>query len=88
MYLTRERRLKISQRRRKSKLPKPGFTSLTIGDIVYDKWHEFHAARKKNFSVMGVSSLSGLISLILDSVAKQNGAKLTEIITMEIDKIG
>ncbi|MBL4817966.1 MAG: hypothetical protein JKY15_01865 [Deltaproteobacteria bacterium] len=68
-------------------MPKPGFTTLTIGDIVYDKWHDFHQARKRNFSVMGIGSLSGLISLILDCVSKQDGKKLTEIIHMEADKI-
>jgi len=68
-------------------LPKAGFSSLTIGDIVYDKWYDFHNARKKNFSEIGISSLSGLISLILDCVSKQDGAKLTEIIQMEEDKV-
>ena len=68
-------------------MPKPGFTSLTIGDIIYDKWYAFHQERKKNFSIIGISSLSGLISLILDCVDKQNGVKLTEIIQMEKDPI-
>lgn len=69
-------------------MPKEGWTSLTIGDIIYDKWFDFHAKRKKNFSVIGISSLSGLISLILDSVDKKDGAALTKIIEMETDEIG
>jgi len=74
--------------RRGIKIPKEGFTTLTIGDIVYDKWHDFHQTRKKNLSVIGIGSLSGLISLILDCVSKQDGKKLTEIIQMEEDNHG
>lgn len=69
-------------------MPKPGFTSITIGDIVYDKWYDFHVARKNNFKIIGINSLSGLISVILDCTSKQDGVKLTEIIQMEPDKIG
>lgn len=68
-----------------SLMPKEGFQSLTIGDIVYDKWHSFHEQRKNNFKLIGINSLSGLMTVILNAVSKQNGAKLTEIIQMEKD---
>jgi len=66
-------------------MPKKGFQSLTIGDIVYDKWHSFHEQRKNNFKIICINSLSGLMTVILDAVSKQNGTKLTEIIQMGKD---
>ena len=68
-------------------MPKEGYQSLTIGDIVYDKWHSFHTQRKNNFKLIGINSLSGLMTVILDAVSKQNGTKLTEIIQMGKDHV-
>ena len=61
-------------------MPKEGFTSLTVGDVVYDRWHNFFEVRKNNFKNKGVGSLSGLISGILDHVSKLDGVWLSDII--------
>ena len=66
-------------------MPKPGFTSITIGDVVYDKWHDFYTSRKDNFRLIGINSISALISVILESVSKMDGQRLTEIIQTRED---
>lgn len=68
-------------------MPKEGYTSLTIGDAVYDSWHEFYESRKNNFRKQGINSLSGLISGILYHVMKQDGSWLTEVIFTPEDGI-
>lgn len=66
-------------------MPAPGFTSLTIGDKIYDEWHTFFEARKFNLSKKGITSLSGLISGILDHVKKIDGVWLSDIVLTEED---
>ena len=68
-------------------MPKEGFSSLTIGDVVYDGWYDFYKTRKNNFKNKGISGLSGLISGILDHVSKLDGAWLTDIIQTPIDEV-
>jgi len=69
-------------------LPKEGWTSLTIGDKIYDSWHDFFEVRKTNLNKKGITSISGLTSGILAHVMKLDGNWLTDIIQTEEDEHG
>ncbi|NNM35977.1 MAG: hypothetical protein HKO48_02545 [Nitrosopumilus sp.] len=49
-------------------MPKAGFTSITISEEVYDKFHDVFQKNKSDLSMKGVNSFAGYITYMLEDM--------------------
>jgi len=47
-------------------LPKPGFKSITVSEIVYDRFQEVYQKNKAGLAMKGVNSFSGYVTYMLE----------------------
>ena len=47
-------------------MPKPGFKSITVSELVYDKFYDVYEKNKDELSMKGVNSFAGYITYMLE----------------------
>ena len=57
--------------KRKSKLPKAGFKSITVSETVYDKFQEVYQKSKDDLAMKGVNSFSGYVTYMLEEMMQK-----------------
>jgi len=53
-------------------MPKPGFKSITISEVVYDKFNQTYLKNKDELTMKGVNSFAGYDTYLLDDVMKKD----------------
>ena len=57
-------------------MPKPGFKSITISEVVYDKFNQTYQKNKDELTMKGVNSFAGYVTYLLEDVMKKTKPSL------------
>ncbi len=47
-------------------MPKPGFKSITVSEVIYEKYYTIYEKNKEQLKIVGVESFSGYITNVLN----------------------
>jgi len=47
-------------------MPKPGFKSITVSEVIYEKYYTIYEKNKEQLKIQGVESFSGYITNVLN----------------------
>ena len=73
-------------------MPKPGFKSITISEVVYDKFNQVYQKNKDELTMKGVNSFAGYVTYLLEDVMKKDKtfaryAPKLEKVSVDADRI-
>ena len=73
-------------------MPKPGFKSITISEVVYDKFNQTYQKNKDELTMKGVNSFAGYVTYLLEDVMKKDKtfaryAPKLEKVSVDADRI-
>ena len=73
-------------------MPKPGFKSITISEVVYDKFNQIYHKNKDELTMKGVNSFAGYVTYLLEDVMKKDKtfaryAPKLEKVSVDADRI-
>ena len=73
-------------------MPKPGFKSITISEVVYDKFNQTFQKNKDELAMKGVNSFAGYVTYMLEDVMKKDKtfaryAPKLEKVSVDADRI-
>jgi len=73
-------------------MPKPGFKSITISEVVYDKFNQVYQKNRDELTMKGVNSFAGYVTYLLEDVMKKDKtfaryAPKLEKISVDSDRI-
>ena len=73
-------------------MPKPGFKSITVSEIVYDKFYDVYQKSKDDLVMKGVNSFSGYVTFMLEEMMAKDKtfaryAPKFEKISIEDDRV-
>ncbi|MBI3842254.1 MAG: hypothetical protein HY295_03790 [Thaumarchaeota archaeon] len=54
-------------------MPKAGFKSITVSEVVYNKFHDVYKKNRQELAMKGINSFAGYIKNRIAEVAIQNG---------------
>ena len=54
------------------KLPKEGFKSITVSEVVYDKFHNVYQKNKNELVMKGVNSFAGYVTYMLEEMMQKD----------------
>ncbi len=47
-------------------MPKPGFKSITVSEVIYEKYYTIYEKNKEQLKIKGIESFSGYITNVLN----------------------
>ncbi len=53
-------------------MPKPGFKSITISEVVYDTFHKVYEENKPELTMRGVNSFAGYVTYMLEEMVQKD----------------
>jgi len=53
-------------------LPRDGFKSITVSELIYDRFHNRYSKHKEELELKGISSFSGYLTSILEELMGRN----------------
>jgi hypothetical protein len=53
-------------------MPKAGFKSITVNEIIYDKFYQIFFDQKEKLSLKGVNSFSGYVTFCLEEMMRKD----------------
>lgn len=53
-------------------MPKIGFKSITVSEIIYDKFQEVYQKNKQSLAMKGVNSFSGYVTYMLEEMMQKD----------------
>ena len=53
-------------------MPKAGFKSITVSEIVYDKFQDVYQKNKQDLAMKGVNSFSGYVTYMLEEMMQKD----------------
>ena len=73
-------------------MPKTGFKSFTISEVVYDKFNQVYQKNKDDLTMKGVNSFAGYVTYLLEDVMKKDKtfaryATKLEKVSIDADRI-